>query len=195
MLCKEERSHGASDPDYRETRCRSLDLCEECAKAKGVDDPTGFSLARPAAGPGASQEIEQPTGGAESKCPRCGFSQADFKKAGRLGCARMLQRRLPKGWKDCSRSMHKGTRHVGKVPESLRQPRSAGSAEDIRQLQTQLESSHRGGELRTGRSVARRNQSRLTALQNQPSVDAMTTDFHEFLEFAGRIARKRSGPA
>ena len=67
-------------------KMQKVDLCEECAKTKGVNDPTGFSLADLLLGLGASQEIEQAAGGADLKCPRCGFTQADFKKAGRLGC-------------------------------------------------------------------------------------------------------------
>src|SRR5205809_5208819 len=67
-------------------KMQKVDLCEECAKTKGVNDPTGFSLADLLLGLGASQEIEQAGGGAEITCARCGFTQADFKKAGRLGC-------------------------------------------------------------------------------------------------------------
>lgn len=103
-------------------KMQKVDLCEECAKTKGVNDPTGFSLADLLLGLGASQEIEQASGGVELKCPRCGFTQADFKKAGRLGC--------PDCYKTFSdaldgllKTMHKGTRHVGKVPESLRRSR------------------------------------------------------------------------
>ncbi len=66
-------------------KMQKVDLCEECAKTKGVNDPTGFSLADLLLGLGASQEIEQAGGGVEIKCARCGFTQADFKKAGRLG--------------------------------------------------------------------------------------------------------------
>src|SRR6266404_1156583 len=67
-------------------KMQKVDLCEECAKTKGVNDPTGFSLADLLLGLGAAQEIEQAGGGSELKCARCGFTQADFKKAGRLGC-------------------------------------------------------------------------------------------------------------
>ena len=67
-------------------KMQKVDLCEDCAKTKGVNDPTGFSLADLLLGLGASQEIEQSGGGVEIKCARCGFTQADFKKAGRLGC-------------------------------------------------------------------------------------------------------------
>ena len=73
-------------------------------------------------GLGASQEIEQAAGGAELKCTRCGFTQADFKKAGRLGCPECYKT-FSEPLEGLLKTMHKGTRHVGKVPESLRQNR------------------------------------------------------------------------
>jgi protein arginine kinase activator len=103
-------------------KMQKVDLCEECAKTKGVNDPTGFSLADLLLGLGASQEIEQAAGGVELKCPRCGFTQADFKKAGRLGCPDCYKT-FAEGLESLLKSMHKGTRHVGKVPEALRQSR------------------------------------------------------------------------
>ena len=103
-------------------KMQKLDLCEGCAKSKGVNDPTGFSLADLLLGLGASQEIEQAAGGAELKCPACGFTQADFKKAGRLGCPDCY-RTFAEALEGLLKTMHKGTRHVGKVPEALRQSR------------------------------------------------------------------------
>jgi len=40
----------------------------------------------PVLGLGASQEIEQASGGVEIKCGRCGFYPGGLQKAGRLGC-------------------------------------------------------------------------------------------------------------
>src|SRR5512141_926924 len=101
-------------------KMQKVDLCEECAKQKGVNDPAGFSLADLLLGLGASQEMEEASGGPEIKCPACGFTQADFKKAGRLGCAECYETFAePLG--GLLKTMHKGTRHVGKVPEALRQ--------------------------------------------------------------------------
>src|ERR1700681_1008513 len=67
-------------------KMQKVNLCESCSKEKGVTDPTGFALADLLLGLGKAQEIEK--GGASQKCPVCGFSQADFKKTGRLGCCR-----------------------------------------------------------------------------------------------------------
>src|SRR6478609_616252 len=100
-------------------KMQKVDLCEECAKAKGVNDQTGFSLADLLLGLGASQELEQSAGGAEAKCPQCGFTHADFKKSGRLGCSECYVT-FSEGLGGLLKTMHKGTRHVGKVPESLR---------------------------------------------------------------------------
>ncbi len=116
-------------------KMQKVDLCEDCAKTKGVNDPTGFSLADLLLGLGASQEIEQAAGGAELKCPRCGFTQADFKKAGRLGCPDCYQT-FAEALEGLLKTMHKGTRHVGKVPESLR--RSRDLSDRLTQLQKKL---------------------------------------------------------
>ena len=97
-------------------KMQKVDLCEECAKTKGVNDPTGFSLADLLLGLGASQEIEQAGGGAEIKCARCGFTQADFKKTGRLGCSACYVT-FAEGLGSLLKAMHKGTEHVGKLPE------------------------------------------------------------------------------
>ena len=60
-------------------------VCEACSKEKGVNDPTGFALADLLLGMGAAQDIERSPNGIT--CPVCGFTQADFKKTGRLGCS------------------------------------------------------------------------------------------------------------
>ena len=103
-------------------KMQKVDLCEECAKTKGVNDPTGFSLADLLLGLGAAQEIEQAGGGTNLKCPACGFTQADFKKAGRLGCPVCYQT-FAEPLEGLLKTMHKGTRHIGKAPEALRQSR------------------------------------------------------------------------
>ena len=69
------------------------------------------------------------------KCPHCGFTQADFKKSGRLGCPECYQT-FVEGLEGLLKSMHKGTRHVGKVPEVLRHSRE--SADRLKGLQKKL---------------------------------------------------------
>jgi protein arginine kinase activator len=98
---------------------QKVDLCEVCAKEKGVNDPSGFSLADMLLGLGASQELAVAAGDPELKCAQCGFTQADFKKAGRLGCAHCYET-FAEGLETLLKTMHKGTRHKGKVPLALR---------------------------------------------------------------------------
>ena len=99
-------------------KMQKVDLCEECASTKGVDDPTAFSLADLLLGLGASQEMEQATGGGEVRCPHCGFAQADFKKSGRLGCSECYDT-FAEGLEGLLKTMHKGTKHLGKAPHSF----------------------------------------------------------------------------
>ena len=115
-------------------KMHKVDLCEECSKNKGVDDPAGFSLADLLLGLGAAQEMEG-TGGAETKCPKCGFTQADFKKAGRLGCSDCYAT-FAEGLEGLLRTMHKGVRHVGKVPQPVQNSRDM--AERLKLLQKNL---------------------------------------------------------
>src|SRR6185295_5064329 len=96
-----------------EGKTKKVDLCEACSKQKGVNDPTGFSLADLLLGLGAAQEVEQAAGTSDLKCPTCGFTQADFKKSGRLGFAECYQV-FSEGLEGLLKTMHKSTKHVGK---------------------------------------------------------------------------------
>ena len=57
-------------------KVHKVDLCEECAQAKGVTDPSGFSLADLLLK--ASLNPEPVAAGV--RCEQCGFTQNDFKK-------------------------------------------------------------------------------------------------------------------
>ena len=114
-------------------KMQKVDLCEECAKQKGVNDPAGFSLADLLLGLGASQEISS---GEDVKCANCGFTQADFKKAGRLGCSQCYTT-FAEGLECLLKSMHKGVKHVGKVPVALRQSRDLNDR--LKNLQKKLD--------------------------------------------------------
>ena len=99
-------------------KVQKVDLCEQCAKAKGVDNPTSFAFADMVLGLGASHEMEKAAGSKEQACPVCGFTQADFKKTGRLGCPDCYSH-FGEGLETLLKTMHKGLRHTGKVPKRL----------------------------------------------------------------------------
>ena len=92
-------------------KVHKVDLCEACAQAKGVTDPSGFSLADLLLK--ASLNPESPVGGV--RCEQCGFTQNDFKKHGRFGCPACYEafKGLVEPMLD---NMHKGVTHTGKIP-------------------------------------------------------------------------------
>jgi protein arginine kinase activator len=115
-------------------KMQKVNLCESCSKEKGVTDPTGFALADLLLGLGAAQEIEK--GAVGQRCPACGFSQADFKKTGRLGCSACYET-FAEGLGSLLKAMHKGTSHVGKVPARLM--RSLEHDARVAQIQRELD--------------------------------------------------------
>jgi protein arginine kinase activator len=120
-----------------ENKMQTIDLCESCSKAKGIDDPSGFSLASILLGLGTTAEAAESQSETElRKCPVCSFSQADFKKIGRLGCAECYNTFL-EPLQGVLKSMHKGTKHCGKVPRTLRTAQDINSR--IQGLQKKLD--------------------------------------------------------
>ncbi len=101
-------------------------LCDECAKERGVTDPTGFSLADLLAGglggvPDASTvTASQPVirSGNGKQCATCGFTLEDLKRVRRFGCSDCYAAFGDEA-SQMIRGMHKGTSHIGKVPEGL----------------------------------------------------------------------------
>src|ERR1043166_9324124 len=95
-------------------KMNKVNLCEGCSKEKGVQDPTSFALADLLLGIGAAEEMEK--GAPAKRCSVCGFSQADFKKTGRLGSSECYGT-FAEGLGSLLKAMHKGTEHIGKLPE------------------------------------------------------------------------------
>jgi protein arginine kinase activator len=113
-------------------KIHKVDLCEGCAQAKGVTDPSGFSLAdlllKASLNPEPAAEVV--------RCEQCGFTQADFKKHGRFGCPACYET-----FKDVISpmlgNMHKGTVHIGKVPQRALERKSL--YDRLTQLQGELD--------------------------------------------------------
>ena len=130
-----------------EGKMQKVNLCTACSNERGVDDPTGFALTELLSGLGTSTETEKPAsvgnnapGGSEvvtaTKCPVCGFTQADFKKTGRLGCSTCYET-FSDHLGNLLKAMHKGTRHTGKLP--VRIARRAEFTARMRELKDDLE--------------------------------------------------------
>lgn len=112
-------------------KIHKVDLCEACAQAKGVTDPSGFSLADLLLKASLNPE---PVG--DGRCEACGFTQQDFKKTGRFGCPECYQY-LGGVIEPMLESMHKGIAHTGKVPKLALERRSL--YERLTQLETELD--------------------------------------------------------
>ena len=117
-----------------EGKMQKVNLCEHCAKEKGVSDPTGFAMADLLLGLGATQQIEH-GGQPAQKCPVCGFTQIDFKKTGRLGCSACYDT-FADGLANLLKGMHKGLKHTGKMPARL--SRRFAMADRVKSLETDL---------------------------------------------------------
>lgn len=115
-------------------KMQKVNLCEACSKAKGVTDPTGFALADLLLGLGAAQDIEKAP--VALKCTVCGFTQADFKKTGRLGCSACYDT-FSEGLEGMLKNMHKGTHHTGKAPKRFQKNRLFG--QQMRTLKADLD--------------------------------------------------------
>jgi protein arginine kinase activator len=108
-------------------------MCAGCAAAKGIPEAKGFSLADLQVGLGAGDELAAEPG---VRCPVCGFTQADFKKTGRLGCSACWET-FEAGLVTLLRAMHKSDRHVGKVPSKA--AHTLVITEQIKELSADLE--------------------------------------------------------
>lgn len=99
---------------------KKIALCDDCAKEKGVTDPTGFALAEMLLGKTPANSVVTSPGVASSgrRCPTCGFSLEDLRRIRRFGCADCYH-----SFQDevgqMLRGMHKGLKHCGKVPSGL----------------------------------------------------------------------------
>ncbi len=105
-----------------EGKMTKANLCDQCSKDKGVTDPTGFQLADFLIGAAGQGKSKVETGQDDAlACPACGFTRAHLKKIGRLGCPECYQTFGP-DLDNMLRAMHKGTRHIGKIPGKLPAP-------------------------------------------------------------------------
>ncbi len=93
-------------------KVHKVDLCEECAQAKGVTDPSGFSLADLLLKASLNPEPAE----LAVRCEHCGCTQQDFKKHGRFGCPQCYDT-FNASIEPMLESMHKGTVHTGKIPQ------------------------------------------------------------------------------
>ncbi len=104
-----------------------MNLCEECAKKKGVSVQAPFTIADLLSGlADAGAQADEDAG---KSCPACGLTYGDFRKTGRLGCDACYGA-FEKGLRGLFETIHKSAGHPGKVPS-----RARGKVDALRLLQ------------------------------------------------------------
>lgn len=107
--------------------------CEAHAREEGLLDPHAFDLLPMEAPTPQTTELLAPRG---KTCPNCGFSQREFEKRGRVGCATCystfgveVRSMLPR--------IHAGTLHLGKLPRKALEAQAVGSR--LKHYQSELQ--------------------------------------------------------
>ena len=120
---------------------QKMDVCEACAKTKGVMESEAFSMANMfakalgaslEANPSAPMPIPKIVKSQikELTCPACGFKLSDLKVKGQLGCSECYTS-FQKELAPIMENMHNKTTHVGKKSHT-----ALTRAEDKSQLDT-----------------------------------------------------------
>ena len=117
-------------------KMQKVNLCEKCAREKGVTDPTGFALADLLFGIGQQQNLGRPPGRSPASCPQCGLTAEQLKKTGRVGCPNCYEV-FSESLSSILKAMHKGLTHHGKVPVRLIESRARSMR--LRELKAALE--------------------------------------------------------
>lgn len=128
-------------------RLSAWNLCEECARKKGVTGSLS-SLAAPLVNIlmgllDESRDDDRSGEGEGPTCPQCGMSYREFRSSGRLGCGVCYD-----SFKDellpLVRRIHGSTRHVGRVPRGLHA--DSETRKELRRLEAELERAVKGEE-------------------------------------------------
>ena len=125
-------------------KLKKIDLCADCPHNKSLTDPAAFNLADEMLGMGAGASVAKHS--ESDVCPSCGFTVADFKKTGRLGCSRCYSA-FYYGIATVLRDMHKGTQHTGKIPSRLRREQELREA--VRELEARMDKAVRSEDYET----------------------------------------------
>ncbi len=136
MLCDVCKSKPATVflTEIVDGKMQKVNLCESCSKEKGVTDPTSFAFLDLLQGLGTAQILEKAQ--SSMRCSVCGFSQADFKKTGRMGCSACYET-FSEQLAQLLKSIHRATIHSGKTPARAAQIKRF--KERIQRLEASLE--------------------------------------------------------
>ena len=90
-----------------------INLCEKCAKKKGIDVSSKFSISELLSGLTEKKETEQIQ--SDRICPSCGLSYKNFQDEGRFRCDQCYET-FAELLDSLFEAIHRSTHHVGKIP-------------------------------------------------------------------------------
>lgn len=96
---------------------QKLDMCAVCPYAKHMQDPLEFGLMEKLLGIAMQKGLSVEKVGRELKCPNCGYTEAKFKKTGRLGCPECYKVFLSNKT-EVLMKIQDAVLHKGKVPKN-----------------------------------------------------------------------------
>ncbi|MEO0102688.1 MAG: UvrB/UvrC motif-containing protein [candidate division WOR-3 bacterium] len=106
-----------------------LNLCEECAKTKGIIGPKELKTLLQILAELKKKIIEEDT---QLVCPKCQMTFANFKALGKLGCEECYtafqEKLLP-----IIQELHHSTHHTGKVPKEETKRKDLSLIKKLRQ--------------------------------------------------------------
>ncbi|MDP3980005.1 MAG: UvrB/UvrC motif-containing protein [Chlamydiota bacterium] len=111
-----------------------INLCEDCAKQKGIDLYSKFSMADLLSG---LTDVQKPKLSIEDReCANCSMTFRQFRDIGRFGCETCYET-FQDLLKPLFEAIHKSTCHVGKVPQKFVNREDSGQR--IKRLEEKLE--------------------------------------------------------
>ena len=95
---------------------QKVDMCATCPKAQNIQDPVELGLMEQLLGIAMKPSKEMSEG---RKCDVCGYSEAQFRKKGRVGCAHCYEVFIMPRREEILDKIHPSLIHKGKVPKNL----------------------------------------------------------------------------
>ncbi len=118
----------------KEGRATELNVCAECARQRGLSGVEEIKSDSGAVLAELRSKIEKQD--KEIVCVRCGMSFAEFKRAGRLGCAECY-RAFHQQLQPILRRLHGAVQHVGRTVQQGR--KRAQERLEVQRLRVELE--------------------------------------------------------
>ena len=117
MICEQcsEKDASVHLTQVIDGQVKKLHLCEECAAQLGFEIEEPMSMTNLLLGmDGGAPTVADPE--LERSCPKCHMRKSDFRKTGQFGCPSCYEA-FEQELTPLLKAMHRGERHLGKVPE------------------------------------------------------------------------------